>query len=128
MRKWVIGIILIVVGFASNHAAVVMAREKPGIVQPGKTAYFAAFAPDLGTEHSWSITGATGVEAASTGRANGQPPPASRLSFLAAGPVDLLITDPEGRRVGVDPATGEVIQEIPDVFYYGPHETYEGLA
>jgi uncharacterized protein YycO len=35
-------------------------------------------------------------------------------------PADFYITDPEGRHIGVDPATGQVVNEIPDAFYSGP--------
>lgn len=35
-------------------------------------------------------------------------------------PGDLYITDPQGRHTGVDPATGEVVEEIPGAFYSGP--------
>lgn len=50
---------------------------------------------------------------------------ASSLVVLAMGPVDLLLTDPQGRRVGVD--GGQVLQEIPGAFYYGPSEVFENV-
>lgn len=38
----------------------------------------------------------------------------SGLSFAVADEVELLVTDPQGRRSGIDPAGGERLQEIPD--------------
>lgn len=38
--------------------------------------------------------------------------------FQSGSPADLLVTDPQGRRTGVDPRTGITYQEIPDAFYY----------
>ncbi|RMF27358.1 MAG: hypothetical protein D6759_17850, partial [Chloroflexi bacterium] len=35
-------------------------------------------------------------------------------------PVNLTLTDPQGRRVGYDPATGGVLEEVPDALYTGP--------
>jgi hypothetical protein len=35
----------------------------------------------------------------------------------AACPAEILVTDPEGRRTGVDPATRELLREIPDASY-----------
>jgi len=34
-------------------------------------------------------------------------------------PGDLYVTDPQGRHTGVDPVTGEVVEEIPGAFYSG---------
>jgi Tol biopolymer transport system component len=41
------------------------------------------------------------------------------LSFLAYSPVDMLIIDPLGRRVGHDPASGQFVNEIPGALYSG---------
>jgi hypothetical protein len=32
-------------------------------------------------------------------------------------PADMLVVDPEGRRTGVDPDTGEILDEIPEITY-----------
>jgi uncharacterized protein YycO len=32
-------------------------------------------------------------------------------------PADMLVVDPEGRRTGVDPETGEILDEIPEITY-----------
>jgi hypothetical protein len=42
-------------------------------------------------------------------------------------PVDGLITDPLGRRVGTDPTTGEYVNEIPGAFYSGNETDMEFL-
>jgi hypothetical protein len=47
------------------------------------------------------------------------------LIVSAIGTVDLLVTDPQGRRVGV--YSGTVVQEITGTYYYGPHEVFEGI-
>ncbi len=36
---------------------------------------------------------------------------------LVGSSVDLLVIDPEGRRTGVDPDTGEIVDEIPEITY-----------
>jgi len=46
--------------------------------------------------------------------------PRQWLVLTALCPVDLTITDPQGRRAGYDPATGEVLEEIPDAVYASP--------
>jgi pimeloyl-ACP methyl ester carboxylesterase len=46
---------------------------------------------------------------------------ADLLVFIAQCPVNLTITDPQGRRVGFDPATGGSLQEIPGAVYPGPN-------
>ena len=43
--------------------------------------------------------------------------PASRTRIRS--PANLLITDPLGRSIGTDPATGQIVNEIPDAFYSG---------
>lgn len=45
--------------------------------------------------------------------------PADKRSFSvsAHSPVELLITDPQGRRLGYDPVTGAFLSEIPDAEY-----------
>ena len=56
------------------------------------------------------------------------------LSGCGACPVELLVTDPLGRRLGYDPATGQDIFEIPGGSYYrdypilsaGPDDSVEG--
>ena len=40
------------------------------------------------------------------------------LAITALSPVELMITDPSGRRLGYDPATGNDVSEIPDAMYY----------
>ncbi len=54
-----------------------------------------------------------------------QPPflinPAQWWSLAALCPVNLTITDPQGRRLGFDPATGGTFQEIPNAFYAAPN-------
>jgi hypothetical protein len=42
---------------------------------------------------------------------------ASALSFSGHSPVELLVTDPQGRRVGFDPRTGTRYAEIPNAVY-----------
>jgi len=39
------------------------------------------------------------------------------LRVSAHSPVELLITDPQGRRLGYDPTTGTILNEIPDAEY-----------
>jgi len=41
------------------------------------------------------------------------------LVFLVWSPADVLVTDPLGRSVGYDPATGQIVNEIPGAFYTG---------
>jgi hypothetical protein len=41
----------------------------------------------------------------------------ARLVLKACSPVDLVITDPQGRRLGFDPASGTSYEEIPDAWY-----------
>ena len=41
------------------------------------------------------------------------------LALLVWSPVDVLVTDPDGRRIGYDPAAGEIVNEIPNAFYSG---------
>jgi len=43
-------------------------------------------------------------------------------------PAHLYVTDPEGRHTGIDPATGQVVEEIPGVFYSGPDVEPEFLS
>jgi hypothetical protein len=43
-------------------------------------------------------------------------------------PADLCVTDPQGRHVGVDPSTGQVINEIPDAVYTGPGSEPQVIA
>jgi uncharacterized protein YycO len=43
-------------------------------------------------------------------------------------PAHLYVTDPEGRHTGVDPNTGQVVEEIPGVFYSGPDVEPEFLS
>ena len=44
-----------------------------------------------------------------------------RAVLYLGSPADFYITDPYGRHVGVDPNTGQVVEEIPEVSYYsGP--------
>ncbi|MBA3946618.1 MAG: hypothetical protein H0X37_18895 [Herpetosiphonaceae bacterium] len=46
------------------------------------------------------------------------PPSPTSISFALASPAELLITDPQGRRTGVDPRTGTTYSEIPGASYY----------
>lgn len=43
-------------------------------------------------------------------------------------PGDLYVTDPQGRHTGVDPVTGEVVEEIPGAFYSGPDAEPEFIS
>jgi len=44
-------------------------------------------------------------------------------------PADFYVTDPQGRHVGVDPATAEVVNQMPELAWYsGPDEDPEVLA
>lgn len=44
----------------------------------------------------------------------------SRYSFVKVySPIDILLTDSQGRRIGTDPATGQYLNEIPGAFYSG---------
>jgi hypothetical protein len=47
--------------------------------------------------------------------------PAQWWSLAALCPVNLTITDPQGRRLGFDPATGGTFHEIPNAFYAAPN-------
>jgi hypothetical protein len=40
-------------------------------------------------------------------------------AFLVHSPVDVMVTDSQGRRIGYDPASGHVINEIPGGYYTG---------
>lgn len=58
--------------------------------------------------------------------------PSTSLEFLARG-AEILLTDAQGRRVGYDAATGRVVHEIPNSFYYDskivpPGEQSDGLV
>jgi len=44
----------------------------------------------------------------------------ANLRLAAYSPVNLLVTDPIGRRVGYDPETQSVVNEIPNAIYSGP--------
>ncbi len=46
-------------------------------------------------------------------------PPKPRLTIMAHSPVELILTDPLGRRLGYDPASGTSLHEIP-TSSYGP--------
>lgn len=41
------------------------------------------------------------------------------LVFLVWSPVDVLVTDPAGRRIGYDPHSGSMVNEVPGAFYSG---------
>lgn len=43
------------------------------------------------------------------------------LSILTDCPINLLITDPQGRRLGYDATTGQVLREIPNAVYTSPN-------
>ncbi|MCG8347501.1 MAG: hypothetical protein MI924_06940, partial [Chloroflexales bacterium] len=43
------------------------------------------------------------------------------VSITSDCPINLLITDPQGRRLGYDPASGQVLNEIPNALYTLPH-------
>lgn len=49
------------------------------------------------------------------------------FSFMHS-PATLYLTDPQGRHVGADPATGAVISELPDSIYTGPGTEPQVLA
>ena len=42
-----------------------------------------------------------------------------------ASPANLLITDPQGRRIGFDPLTQSIVNDFPDAFYSGPDSNPE---
>jgi len=42
------------------------------------------------------------------------------LMFYIDSPADLYVTDPQGLHIGVDPSTGQVVNEIPGAVYTGP--------
>jgi PKD repeat protein len=44
------------------------------------------------------------------------------LAVISACPVNLLVTDPQGRRLGFDAASGQVLREIPNAVYAGTGE------
>ncbi|NOK63563.1 MAG: hypothetical protein GFH27_549281n430 [Chloroflexi bacterium AL-W] len=44
--------------------------------------------------------------------------PIQSLLIYAPGPVELLLTDAQGRRLGYDPDSGTIVEEIPDALYY----------
>ena len=44
--------------------------------------------------------------------------PPGMLSVSGHSPIELLITDPLGRRIGYDPATGTILNEIPNADYF----------
>ena len=49
-----------------------------------------------------------------------------RTVLFLGSSANLYITDPQGRHTGVDPATGQIVEEIPNVLYYsGPDEEIE---
>jgi hypothetical protein len=41
------------------------------------------------------------------------------VAFLVHLPVDVMVTDPQGRRIGYEPVGGQVINEIPGAYYTG---------
>jgi len=51
-----------------------------------------------------------------------------RAVLRVLSPANLYVTDPEGRHTGVDPNTGQVVEEIPGVFYSGPEAEPEFLS
>jgi len=42
-----------------------------------------------------------------------------RATFYLASSANFYVTDPFGRHVGVDPATGQIVNELPDEVYFG---------
>ncbi len=42
------------------------------------------------------------------------------LQVLTSCPINILVIDPQGRRLGYDPASGQVLREIPDAVYTAP--------
>jgi hypothetical protein len=48
--------------------------------------------------------------------------------FCCYSPCNLCIVDPQGRRVGVDPSTGQVVNDIPGAVYTGPESEPEIIA
>jgi pimeloyl-ACP methyl ester carboxylesterase len=49
------------------------------------------------------------------------------LSFVFS-PVDVMLVSPDGKRIGTDPITGEVLNEIPGAFYSGSASDMEYFA
>lgn len=78
--------------------------------------------PENGLQAVTSNIGATAVDA--------YPPPSSSvesltnaLLFAIDSPIDVLITDPEGRRLGIDPSSGQFVNDFGiDGFDSGPGE------
>jgi hypothetical protein len=47
------------------------------------------------------------------------------VAFLVHLPVDVMVTDPQGRRIGYDPVSGQAINEIPGGYYTGSSSDVE---
>lgn len=45
-----------------------------------------------------------------------------------ASPANLYVTDPQGRHTGIDPSTGQFVNEIPDSYYTGPGAEPQSIA
>ncbi len=47
------------------------------------------------------------------------------MAFLVHSPVDLMVIDSQGWRIGYDPVSGQVINEIPGDYYTGNSSNVE---
>jgi hypothetical protein len=52
----------------------------------------------------------------------------SRLDLSLESPLDPYITDPQGRHLGIDPSTGQMVNEIPGAVYTGPSSEPQLIA
>ena len=50
------------------------------------------------------------------------------IAFTLNSPANLLVTDPQGRRVGVDPLTGQTLMEIPGATFTGAGTEPESIT
>jgi hypothetical protein len=76
------------------------------------------------TGHVATVTTASG----STNYPLGSITPVCSVSVTAHSPVDLLLTDEQGRRIGFDPVTGNVLNEIPGGSFTGVGTEPETIA
>jgi hypothetical protein len=103
---------------ASDHTVVPAPAVDVTIAPPGilSDAEIDAFAAMVGLKHA--LHGADPVHL--TGRETPSGPSGEWFSGLGWAPLDILVTDPRGRKVGFDPATGVEVNEIgPDASYSG---------
>jgi hypothetical protein len=51
-----------------------------------------------------------------------------RMVFRLHSPANMLLVNPLGKRVGFDPATQQIVNEIPGAYYIGPNDEPEALS